>query len=72
MTNFNEYGFVEATKFEGLMPKVIEAVGATVEVEANVDGFDYEAKGYDQMAMPNFAGLMGEPATGCTETVWYK
>lgn len=55
--SFRDYGYNEGTKFEGLIPKVMEELGEEYTIgkvdEPVVSIFDSTAKGVDQMKTIN-------------------
>ena len=70
-----EYGFVEGTAFEGLMPKTMEILGDDYCIGVNdnqpvVHSFDVRGKGHDQMKVVSPYDIMiGDSANGSTEPV---
>lgn len=60
---FNNYGYVEGSEFEGLMPKVMEKLGDEFvigESDVVVSIFNPTAKGNDSMAVVDVTKLAEE------------
>ena len=58
-----DYGFKEATAFEGVMPKVAEKVGAVGASNVNVKMHGMEAKGMDALEVVDVQAAFGEEET---------
>lgn len=63
------YGFKEATAFEGVMPKVAEKVGAVGASDVNVKMHGMEVKGMDALEVVDVqAAFEAEVENGAEET----
>jgi len=58
----NQYDFIEGTKFDGLMPKLmeIEGVKTTGTSDVNVKCFGFNAKGSDALEVIDVVALQEE------------
>ena len=63
------YGFKEATAFEGVMPKVAEKVGAVGASDVNVKMHGMEAKGMDALEVVDAQAAFGAEVEETKEEV---
>lgn len=63
------YGFKEATAFEGVMPKVAEKVGAVGASDINVKMHGMEVKGMDALEVVDAQAAFGAEAEETKEDV---
>lgn len=68
MNELLDYGFVEATAFEGLMPAAAEKIGTVGASDVVVKHFGCEAKGVDALEMVDVEAVLGGEKSEATET----
>lgn len=57
-----EYGFIEATEFEGIMPKTAEMIGTVGASDVIVEMFGADAKGADSLEVVDVQKAFAESA----------
>lgn len=64
MTNYlSNYGYVESTAFEGIMPAAAEKLGVVGDSEVSVHMHGFEAKGVDALEVVDVDGILAEDSS---------